>query len=397
MKHALVRLAILAGLAMAGFSACQDAIFATIETEKKAATNTLSETLNVADMETTTPGAVYTVAAGRIFQGTLSQPFEGTISWNPNSDSSKTPYNPGNLICNAMGMFGGLLYGGFIDSSGRGYLYQSDSSFSFNPGTRVIAYASPGQVTMVRAAGSYLFTGAETAASTFELDFSSTPGTAGSWAAAGGSAATPPKGLAQPVRGVGFDGANYWAVAGDRTISYVFQGATPATMTEVYPSGTLASALAGIGSDQINGLWSDPVNAGRVFILTRTKGVFFTPDHGTTWINPSDDAPSGGTGAAPFLSVGGPVDGTNGNTYLFGSDGYGYYYWNITADRQTFTRFDDTTITLYTASVANILVDNSLGQENVLLGTNAQGVWRGVFSTSSAKVLTGTNEYWIHE
>jgi len=33
----------------------------------------------------------------------------------------------------------------------------------------------------------------------------------------------------------------------------------------------------------------------------------------------------------------------------------------------------------------------------VLLGTNGQGVWRGVVSTVNGEILTGTNQYWIHE
>ena len=114
-----MRAAIL-GLAALTLAACHDAIFATIDTEKKSATNTLSETLNVVDIEATGTGA-FTVAAGGIFQGALSGA-NGTMSWNPNTNNTARPFNPAGLLCNVMTLFNNgtttNLYGGFTDQQG---------------------------------------------------------------------------------------------------------------------------------------------------------------------------------------------------------------------------------------------------------------------------------------
>jgi hypothetical protein len=35
--------------------------------------------------------------------------------------------------------------------------------------------------------------------------------------------------------------------------------------------------------------------------------------------------------------------------------------------------------------------------DNVLMGTNYNGLWRAVFNLTNGQVLNGTNLYWIHE
>jgi hypothetical protein len=95
-------------LALAALSACSDAIYATIETEKKVATNTLPLTLWIQDLAVTPATNTYYVAAGGVFQGVLSG-LGGTVSWSPNISDTSRPWNPPGLICNAMALFGGAL------------------------------------------------------------------------------------------------------------------------------------------------------------------------------------------------------------------------------------------------------------------------------------------------
>ena len=372
-------------LAVTALGACSDAIFATIETERRSSTNLLSETLNVVGIESAAPGSgVYDVGAGAVFQGALSG-FSGTITWNPNTTITDRPFNPSGLVCNVMASFGGNLYGGFTDQAGNSSFYWAYAA-SPTSWTAIPIPAGWQQVTFLRAANGNLFLGlVDSTNSNYALYYSTNGAT---WNP------TSVTGLTKPIKGVGFDGTNYWAVASNYS---VFEGATPTTMSMVYPTGTQAGNLFFISTDTINGLFADPVNLGRVFIVTKTTGIFYTLNGGSTWTRINADQPSGSANPVSYLSVGGPVDVSAGNVvYLVGADGFGYYTLNISGGG-SWSRFGDSTILLFTASVANIFVDQSFGQCNVLLGTNAQGVWRAVFDSTLGAVINGTNQYWIHE
>jgi hypothetical protein len=381
MKTKYVVLAALAGLSLAALGACHDAIFATIEKEQKVATNTLSQTLSIYGIAATTTADQYYVAAGGVFQGNLSPAVQGTINWTPNSNDSSRPFNPSGMLCNALAFFGGNLYGGFFDSSGTpGFYNSTEPPTSWSP---ILPVHAGEQVTILQATPTLLFKASATPSGsswTYELDYSSDGTT---WAPC-----TNLTGQTSGIVGVGYDNADFiWA----------------ATTTAVYKSsaafGTTFNPLLtapGVGSDPIRGLFVDSTY-GVVFVTTKTRGIFFTKDGGTTWSNVSDDSPSGGTGSAGFLAVGGPVDPAGSHTtYLAGSDLFGYYTLSVSGSG-SLSRFGDTTITLYSSSVSQILVDNVGGQLNVFLGTHGNGLWRAAFNPSTGDVLTGTNEYWIHE
>ena len=181
-----------------------------------------------------------------------------------------------------------------------------------------------------------------------------------------------------------------------------------ATGSTIYSSTSLPTFTAvpdpGVGSDLINGLFVDSTN-GVVFIATKTRGVFFTKDGGATWTRILAETPQGSSNPASFLTVAGPVDVSAvppNDKYHVGSDGtnsLGFGYYTLSLSASTLTRFPDTTILLYSSSVSRILVDTTStpGFVNVLLGTNFNGLWRGVFDPTTGQILSGTNLYWIHE
>jgi hypothetical protein len=126
-----------------------------------------------------------------------------------------------------------------------------------------------------------------------------------------------------------------------------------------------------------------------VFIATKSDGILFTLDNGSTWHQIDPDQV--GSVVVSYLCVAGPVDSGSGKTtYLAGSDGYGYYTLS-TSGNGSLTRFDDSTIGLFSHSVSRILVDGA----NVLMGTHANSLWRAVFDTTTGDLASG--ESWIHE
>ena len=290
----------------------------------------------------------------------------------------------------ALDTTGTSLYGGFITVSGTGSLWHTDPSFSFGSGHGTqLPMAVPGeQVTYLRAAGPYLMVGGATLPSgatqyQYELDCWN-----GSWT-------TPLSGLQYPIVGAGYDSVTgfYWAVSSPFAIG---TGSTSITAPAILYRGTSPSNLAPFSSpiqpgDQINGILVDNVNH-RVFIATRLNGVYWSWDGtGNTWYNVGADHQ--GSITVSSLCVAGPVDSPNGVVYLVGSDGYGYYTLTATGTGGM-SRYGDTTILLYTCSIGRIAVDNTGGQYNILMGTNANGLWRGVFD-NTGNLASG--ESWIQE
>jgi len=360
-------------VALAALTSCSDAIFATIETERKTATNSLSLTLSIFDIAVPVPGT-YCVAAGGVFQGIYT--LANGVAWTPNINDNSRPYNPSGAVCNAMSLFGGVLYGGFVTSSGSPSLYQSDGTYSFGSGrgTLITSTAAPGeQVTLLRSAGPvvtpYLFMGGATGTTglTFELDYSSN-GTA--WAA------TNLTGLPYPISGVGWDGTNYWAASQ----ANVYTSPIPTANFVAAPTNPVPS------NDTVKGVFADSAN-GRVFLATKLNGIWWSQNSGATWNHISPDQQ--GSVTVSYLCVAGPVDSGN-DKYLVGSDGYGYYTLSISGNN--ISRFGDSTILLYTSSVSRIAWDST--NSNVLMGTNANGLWRGVFDSTGA---LASGQSWTHE
>jgi hypothetical protein len=362
----------LVAVSVTAFVSCSDAIYATIETAIKTSTNTLSLLLTVTDIVVPPPGGTYYVSAGAVFLGTL---VNGTVTWTPNVNDNTRPLNPSGYVCNALTQFSvdGRLYGGFVTGPGAVALYRSDTSLSFNGthGTLITSTVSPGeQVTYLKSANGILFMGGATFPTgatqyVYELDYSADGTT---WNPA---IASP---LAYPVSGVGYDFVHtvYWASSG----SNLYKGSSPSTLALVgNPSG----------ADPILGLFVDSAN-GRVFLTMKTSGIYFSSD-GATWAHIGADL--NGSAQMAYLCAAGPVDPGN-NIYLVGADGFGYYTLNFGAG--SWSRFGDTTILLYTSSVSRIVFDGP--NSNVLMGTNLNGLWRGVFDSTGA---LASGQSWTHE
>ncbi|MGO9309267.1 MAG: hypothetical protein ACLQDL_09625 [Spirochaetia bacterium] len=393
MKARLLTLFGLLSIGLAALTSCTDAIFATIETATKTTTNTLSLTLTIYDIAVPLPG-YYSVAAGGVFNGVLAGLDPGTVSWTPNINNSSRPFNPPGTACNAMTFFPvtGFLYGGFVTTSGSASFWRSNGTYSFGPGqgTQITLPAPSEQVTFLRSVNNVLFMGGATPTSTgfvFELD-SSPDGV--TWT-------RQITGLAYPITGVGYDGANYWAVSSPYAVPT--SGINYSAILYKGPLGFLVQIASPVPpGDQINDLYTDPAN--NIFLTTRQNGVYYYT--GASWNSIGPDHQNGNTPVS-YLCVAGPV-GSDGiapqDIYLVGSDGFGYY--TMSTGGNSLSRYGNTTIILYTSSISRIAYDNSTGNGIVLMGTNNSsstfqtggGLWRATFDTTG-NIASGQS--WIQE
>ena len=365
MKLRVLKLAALLALSVLALAACPDAILATIDTAQKTATNTLFQTIFIYDIAVPAPASYY-VAAGRVFQGTLNGT---TVTWNPDQDSTAKPWNPPGLVCNAMTLFSGNLYGGFFASDGTPSLWQSSvgPNYSFASGTELTMQSTGEQVTGLSTDGANLFvSGAVMSGSNFvfQLEYSPTPGTEGI-----GTWQSVMTGKPYPVLPVAFDGTNYWTASG-------------ATLYES------ASGLGGFSPvagnwGTINGVFADASN---VVVCTKTNGVFY---YNGTWHQVQPDHQ--GTVTVSYLCSSPAIAS---GIYLIGSDGYGYYTLNTS--NGTLSRYGDSTTVLYTAAVSRIVLDNSSGNHIVLMGTYSKGLWRTVYDPLGGSV-PASGQSWINE
>jgi hypothetical protein len=362
---------ILAGFLFAvitSLTTCTDGIFAIIETEKKVVTSTLPLTISIYGVVTSVPavpGGPYYVAAGAVYRGTLNP--DGTMTWLP--DNNSRPLNPsGNPMCIAMAFYAGELWGSFITSGGT--LFKS-SALSFAGQSPINDPAINGKQTgPLQVAGPVLtprlFASSTVDTSTYELDMSLT---GANWT---GSPVL--SGLSKPIAGVSYDGTNYWTASG----TSIYKSLDPPSL-----GSFAAPAVNPVPSDDlVNGVFS---STGLTFLATKKNGIYWTSTAGLSWNH--IDADQVGSNTVSYLCVAGPADA--GDKYLVGSDGYGYYTLSISGN--TLTRFDDSTIGLFSNSVANILVDGA----NIFMGTHANGLWRAKFDTGTGALASG--ESWVHE
>jgi hypothetical protein len=370
---------ILASVALL-WSCTQDGglIYKTIESEKKVTDSTLPKTLTVHEVLKSAQAAPYFVASGAIYNGTvpiLNADGTTTIGW-PTVDVAAVAIDApvAGALCNALAFDpgpGGELWGGFFMPDANLGLYRSTSrSFATGAADKITdPIVADKQITMLQFANGKLFVAAATvpvvgSAYVYELDYYN-----------GATWSQLISGLAKPINGVAWDGANYLMVSG--STMYAGTNADPPG----FDAGTSTlGTLTVSATDELRSVFAQP---GKVIIASKLG--LYVRDAGT-WSQVAPAQVSGVT--VPFLTATGPSD-AGGSIYLAGTDGYGYYYLDWVA--KTLTRFDTSTIGLYNAAVRRILVDGT----TVFMGTSGAGLWRGTFESATGK-LPAANA-WVHE
>ncbi len=198
MKSRIIPALIVLAAAAAALLSCTangGSIYATIETELKAADNSLPspKTWSVYDIAAVAGGGPYYVAAGGIYQGTLPSP----ITWNPNAITITVPYTPSEYpfnpqgtyagaLCNALVLSNGALWGGFYMPDGAAVgLMKSGASPSYSfansaPIADTNGYLTGKQIYLLKALNGVLFVVAatvNTSGQTYDLDFTTDGGT----------------------------------------------------------------------------------------------------------------------------------------------------------------------------------------------------------------------------
>ena len=230
-----VPLVLTASLVLATCTANGGSIYATIENEQKVSVSQLSvnsaSTLVIADIAKAAANGPYYVAAGAVYQGTLtgSTVTSSSISWDPNALSPSTyrPYNPKGtdgtfMLCNSLVEFEGNLYGGFYTASGAQvglYIAPASNPVTAN-WTAVSGFPAGEQVVLLRVANTTLFiVGTSGSYTTYDLYRVNTTTT---------TATATISGL-NKVTGIAWDGFNYFMSVGTATTgSKVYKSASPA-------------------------------------------------------------------------------------------------------------------------------------------------------------------------
>jgi hypothetical protein len=367
----LVRLVMLGAVLVLVASCTPDGgtIYATIETETKTVDNSLPDTITVRGIVPVAPGGPYYAAAASLYKGTFSG---STMTWS--KVTKTTP--PGSLV-NAIATDGASgVWVGLITSGSVLGLYGSSAPDTVTFTKQADPGATQQQVQALSADGNTpanLFAVYDVLSGQdyeYELEYLS----AGTWTIdlLGGLVPDPIVGVA--TKGVG----SYFTASG----ASIYSATTVAT-------GAFSVSQSLGAGDTAQGIFGDVAN-GRVFVATKTGGIWYNDG---TWHQVK--APVINSVTVPFLSVAGPIDlGTN-HKYLVGSDGYGYFTFDITAPAASaFTQFADSTIALYSASISTILVDPTT-PTTVFMGTNNAGLWRASFDASTGALTAGTS--WTHE
>ena len=302
---ALSRL-LIAAIGAAAYASCtQNGNLIYLNIQKVTKTNTSSSIpldITVSEIVGIGPGgtAPYYVAAGKIYNGTISSP--GSTNWS----SIGVPQASGNdMLCNALTWDGTYLWGGFFSSDGS-----TVGLYSMNPSVGTWSQVTTGptvgkQITYVNAIGGILFVVAAADSSgtfTYELDALQS----GTWTA------NLLSGLSKPITGVAANGTTYYATSGNT----LYSSTGLSTFSPV-------TALSSGSNDLFQGIFIDPLYSGGPLIMipnsnqqTQTQGigsVWFSTNGGLTWSNATTNASTSYN--VGFLCVAGPVDSATRPTF----------------------------------------------------------------------------------
>lgn len=363
------RIAIVLLVMVTFLSGCPEGgIYYTLENETKTTDNTLRNDIPIHGIAKL--GSGYSIAAGNVWKGTLTP---SPVTWD-----TATPITPpvGGALCTALVAFGADLYGGFITQSDTVGLHKAagPSPTTFVGGQITDVGIKDRQVVLLAIVKS--LTVAELVVSTAIVGGSpynydlllSTDGAAYSSLLAATST--------KPFTGVAYTSAsgNYWAVSG----SSLYSGTGVGNLVPV------ASPTDATSSEVLTSVFSDD-EISRLFVTSNLGYVYCSSNAGGTWTR-NETAVKVGDTVVTFLTVAG---GSGKSKMLVGSDGYGYYVLDTAASPPTLTRFSESTIALYTASVRRFLIDGS----RLFACTNSKGLWRNE-SFNPADCTVGS---WIQE
>jgi hypothetical protein len=132
--------------------------------------------------------------------------------------------------------------------------------------------------------------------------------------------------------------------------------------------------MTGIGSGAVlNGLFDDGTN---VYVASEDGSVYYSDTYGTDWTPIAAPEISGVN--PPLTRFAGPITVGTDQYLLVGSDGYGYYRLPVTGGTPgALTRCPDSTDDLHTASVRNLVYDDTISPERIFACTSMAGLWRG--------------------
>ncbi len=352
MKALTVRLFFSAVLLVFVLGACTEnggSIYYILEHEEKQPDSNIGKYITIADIAKN--GTTYYAAAGAIFVGSSAS---GSLTWLP---KHKLTLPTSDALCNALAFFGGNLYGGFITPSKNLGLYKA-------------AGTAGDDFTIVTAVADPLIVGHQIirliVADTRLLIVSATEGPGGAvpfyyhltYTDNGTNYFPLLTNIEVKINDATYDGANYWAVAGQT----LYTNASP----QPFPGITGSNVLQGISS-----------NAGKIYVSMKKKGLYIY-DGAWTLIEPDDQSGSDVSyQGISFLPSG---------TVIVGSNGYGLYYYK--PGFVELARSDDSdiiTLDLYDSSITRFLVDTNI----VLACTNGKGLWRGNIDSSNLSGVSG--------
>jgi hypothetical protein len=350
---------------------CPASIYYTLENEVKTTDSSLSNDLWIHGMAKL--GGAYYAAAGKVYKTTSITP----VTWD--TGSVVTPPQA-DAMCNAIVEFGGSLYGGFVNQAGSLGLYQSASATAFN--TTPVAAFSGRQISYLGSVNAATGIAVVTAdwdaidlVYKYNLYVDATPSATTLMVA---NAAAPVTGVAYTDGGGVHD--YYWAVTGSTLYRYDAGGPTLSPVT-------VTGAVAG---EVFNSVFSDNED-NRLWVSSDKGYVYYSPDEGATWYRNATAAEVSGY-TVSFLGIAGA---SGSSSMLVGAEGqsggYGYWVVNVSGTTVTVTRFTESTIALYVASVRGFLVDGA----RVFAYTFgvARGLWRNeAFNSADCSVGAAWNQ-----
>ncbi len=337
----------------------ENAIFYTLENEKRTVDNTLPNEVTVTGIVKI--GDYYYVSLGAIYRRNASN---SENKWDPITIKMNGESSSG--LCNNLAYFNGKLYGAFImDSSDQTATSFGLYSATVNTNTTEIDWSGPinigasqSEIQIVRlfiVNGTLIVITKEETALPYNLYYS-TDGSNFS------HCATTFDLLPNDCT---FFNSQYWLIVGNKIYTGNLSSFSEISTTN-YPEGKVSGTYFG-------GIYYSS-DFGALYLSSRDGKIFSTTD-GTTWKTANGGEPiKVSDKAVPF----GIFYQINSNLMLLGTDGYGFYRiigGDITNSANIKRFSDNTKAELYSASVLKFFKDPSTNPTVIFACTSGYGLW----------------------